>query len=251
MSKSESWKTWTAVILILLVSGFVAAVWPYLTGLSSGGSGGVPVASETIVITIPPLPFPPLEGGFVIELPSFLAFLLLALVVIVSVMVVGVVLTGVNFLISRLVTKTVDSEKYQTDNAALMESEKNKLATKQEGRAAAASQQNDYTRWAVVATSLAILMFAASLGYLVASAIFPNARIIEQDEIVNIAAVFMVAFVLITLFILLLRINPQKLAAVDETDGSSIPWETITVILLGVIVVGLGVGFLVFINSPI
>jgi hypothetical protein len=250
LSKSESWKAWTAIILILLFSGFVAAMWPYLTGLSGGGASGVPVEAEIIVITIPPVPEINFEG-VVFELSSFQAFLILALVVVVSVFVVGVVIGVLNYLLDRQVTKTVNSDKYQVGNTALQQNEKEKLSKKREGRSAATSQQRDYSRWSVVATSLAILMFALFLGYLVASSLFPTGQISEQDQIVNITGIIIASFVLITLFVLVLRMNPQKLAAIDETDYSGIPWETVTVILLGVLVVGLGVGILVFLNNPL
>ncbi len=76
-------------------------------------------------------------------------------------------------------------------------------------------------------------------------------QIVEQDQIVNITTIIIVAFVLIALFVLLLRMNPKRLAAVDETDYDGIPWETITVILLGVLVLGLGIGIVVFLNNPL
>lgn len=251
MSKSESWKAWTAIILILLFSGFVAALWPYLTGLGGSSSSGVPVVPETIVITIPPLPVPNLEGGTVIELGSFQAFLILAFVVVVSVVVIGVIIGVINYLLSRQVTKTFDSDKYQERNATLQQHEKEKLLQKQEGRSAVKAQKHDYSHWAVVATSLAILMFAVFMGYLVAGTLFPTGEITEQNQIINITGIIIVAFVLITLLILLLRMNPKRLSAVDETDYSSIPWDTITVILLGVLVVGLGIGIVVFLNNPL
>ncbi len=249
MSKSESWKTWTAIILILLFFGFLAAIWPYLTGFSGGGASAVPVVPETIVITIPPIPG--VYDGTVIELGSFQAFAIVAIVVIASVIVVGVIIGVINYLISRLVTKTVTSDKYQENNTTLQQHEKEKLAQKQEGRSAAKSQQHDYSHWAVIATSLAILMFAVFLGYLVAGTLFPTGEIVEQDQIVNITAIFIIAFVLIALLILLLRMNPKRLAAIDETDYSGIPWETIVVIILGVLVLGLGIGIVVFLNSPL
>ncbi|MDX1416214.1 MAG: hypothetical protein R3293_18600 [Candidatus Promineifilaceae bacterium] len=249
MSRSESWKAWTAIILILLVSGFIAAVWPYLPGLSGGSSEVIPVEPETIIITVPAIPG--VFDGTVIELGSFQAFAILALVVIVSVVVVGVIIGVINYLISRLVTNTVSSDKYQERNAALQQHEDQKNKDRREGREAAAAQQNDYSRWSVIATCLAILMFAAFLGYLVASTLFPTGQIMEQDQIVNMTRVIVVAFLLITLFILLLLMNPKRLAAINESDYSGIPWETITVILLGVLVLGLGIGFVIFLNLPL
>ncbi len=250
MSRSESWKAWTAVIIILLFSGLVAAIWPYITGLGGGGSSGIPVESETVTISFPPIPMINFEG-WSIELGSFVLFLILALIVIGVVVVTGIIITGINLILARQVTKTVESEKYQEGNKTLEQKEKSALSEKREGRAADTSQQNDYSRWAVVATSLSILMFAIFLGYLVGSTFFPMGELLEQDQIVNITGIIILAFVLITLFFLFLRMNPQKLAAIDESDDAGIPWETITVILLGFLVMGLGIGLVVFFNNPL
>ncbi len=251
MSRSESWKTWAVIIAILLFSGFVAAIWPLVTSFSEGSSGEITFELETIVITIPPLPLPGMDGGQVITLSSLVAFVIIAALVVGAVVVVGLILAGLNVLLANQATKVNNSEKFQERNAALQQREKEKLAQKQEGRDAASSQQHDYSRWAVVATSMAILMFAIFLGLLFAAALFPSGQITEQDQVINIAGIFAGAFFLVTLFILLLRMNPRRLAAVDETDREGIPWDMIAIVLLGILVVGLGIGLLVFLNRPI
>ena len=251
LSRSESWKTWAVIIAILLFSGFVAAIWPLITSFGGGSSGGITFEPETIVITIPPLPIPGLDGGQVITLNGLVAFAIIAVLVIGVVLVVGLILGGLNVLLSKQATKVNNSEKFQERNAALQQREKEKLVQKQEGRAAAPSQQHDYSRWAVVATSLAILMFAVFMGLMVAATLFPSGQITEQDQIINIAGIITGAFFLVTLFILLLRMNPRRLASIDETDLDGIPWDTIAIVLLGVLVVGLGIGLVVFLNRPI
>ncbi len=249
MSRSESWKTWAIVIAILLFSGFVAAIWPLISSLSGGASTGPTLEPQTVTIVIPPLPG--LEGGQVITLPSIAAFAIIGVLVVGAVIVVGVIFSILVTPLSKQVTKVSNSEKYQEGNANLQQREKETLAHKREDRAAADAQQNDYLRWAVVATSLAILMFAVFLGMLVAATLFPTGQIAQQDQIVNIASVIAGAFALVTLFILLLRMNPKSLAAIDVTDGDGIPWDTIAIILIGVLVVGLGIGLVVFLNSPL
>jgi len=192
-----------------------------------------------------------LEGGKIITLSSFLAFAIVAVLVIGAVVVVGLIITGANLLLARQVTKVENSEKYHEGSGALQQREKEKLSQNRSDRPAATSQQHDYTRWAVVATSLAILMFAVFLGYLVAGTLFPTGQITESDQLVNITEIIVGAFFLVTLLILLLRMNPRRLAAVDETDNEGIPWDTIVIILLGVLVLGLGIGLVVFLNRPI
>jgi hypothetical protein len=178
-------------------------------------------------------------------------FAIIAVLVIGAVVVVGLIFALLNVLLAKQATKVMQSEKYQEGNAALLQRENEKLAQRQENRAAVKTQQRDYSHWAVVATSLAILMFAVFMGYLVAGTLFPTEQIMESDQVVNITAIIVGAFFLVTLFILLLRMNPRRLAAVDETDREGIPWDSIVVILLGVLVLGLGIGLVVFLNRPI
>jgi len=242
---------WAVIIAILLFSGFVAAIWPLVASFGGGSSGGITFELETIVITIPPLPIPGLDGGQVITLNGLVAFAIIAVLVIGAVLVVGLIFATLNVLLSKQATKVNNSEKFQERNAALQQREKEKLAQKQEGRAAATSQQHDYSHWAVVATSLAILMFAIFMGLLFAATLFPSGQITEQDQIINIAGVIAGVFFLMTLFILLLRMNPRRLASIDETDRDGIPWDTIAIVLLGILVLGLGIGLVVFLNRPI
>jgi uncharacterized membrane protein YeiB len=243
---------WAVVIAILLFSGFVAAIWPLVTSFGGGASSGITFEPETIIITIPPLPLiPGLEGGQIIMLPSLVAFAIIAFLVTGAVVVFGLIISVLIIPLSKQVTKVNSSEKFQERNANLQQREEEKLAHKQEGRTAAASQQHDYSHWSVMATSMAILMFAVFLGLLFAATLFPSGQFTEQDQIINISGVVAGAFFLVTLFILLLRMNPRRLAAVDETDRDGIPWDTIAIILLGVLVLGLGIGLVVFLNRPI
>ena len=184
-------------------------------------------------------------------LPSFLAFIILAVVIVGAVIVTGFIITAITLLISKLVRSTLNSDSYQEGNQALQEKEKDKLARKREGREAFKEQQRDYSRWAVVATSLCILMFSVFLGYLVGSTMFPTGQITTEEQVVNISAIIISAFFLVTLFMLLLRMNPRRLAAIDDTDYSGIPWDAIVVILLGFLILGLGIGLIVFLNNPV
>jgi hypothetical protein len=49
--------------------------------------------------------------------------------------------------------------------------------------------------------------------------------------------------------IILWRIRPQKLET-ESSDVSAIPWDSIAVLLTFLIVVGLGIGYIVYLNFP-
>lgn len=254
MSGRESWKTWLIIIAILLVTGLVTAVWPLiLASLSNVGGGAVAAPAvtfqaEAITIDIPPLPL--LAEGASITLSSFVAMLLIAALVIGVVVAVGVGIAVINLLLSRWATGVESSSSFQEGQAALEKKETERLKEVRDGRAAATEQQNDYSRWSVVATSLAVLMFAAFFGFLVADTLFPTGILVRTERIVNITGIIVVAFMLIALFVVALRLNPQRLQAVEQTDSRGIPWDTIVVILTGVLVVGLGLGLVIYFNIP-
>lgn len=250
MSRTDSWKTWAVVIAILLFSGFLAAAWPVITSFGGGSAPGITLNPETVTITVPPIDAVGF-AGWSVEIYSLVAFAVLGVVVFGAVIGVGILFAVLVLPLSKQVVKTNASEEFQERNAKLEQRDQERVAEKREGRAAATSQQRDYSRWAVIATSMAILMFSIFLGFLFSASVFPSAQLTTEDEMINIAGVVAAAFALVTLFVLLLRMNPKRLAALDETDQAGIPWDTIVIILLGVLVLGLGVGITVFLNYPL
>jgi hypothetical protein len=228
----------------------MAAFWPTISEnlfTSFASSGSRSVAAETV--TFPAVPVPGLGSG--LELTSVQILLGLSFLVVGAVVVTGIIIAIVNVLVSRWVTNVETSDDYQEGTAALERRETAELAVKNKQQPADASQQHDYTRWAVIATSMAILFFAVVLGYMVGSTLFPEGQIVNQDQIVNITAIITGAFFLITLLYLLLRMDRERLDEINAKANAGIPWDAIVVILLGALVVGLGIGLMIFLNRPV
>lgn len=250
MSRTESWKAWLAIFAILIFSGLMAAFWPAISEnlfSSFGSSGGSSIPAETV--TFPAVPVPGLDNG--IELTSVQILLGLSFLVIGAVVVTGIIIALVNVLVSRWVTNVETSDEYLEGTAALERRETAELQVKNKQQPADATQQRDYSRWAVIATSMAILFFAVVLGYMVGSTLFPEGQIVNQDQIVNITAIISGAFFLITLLYLLLRMDRERLDEINARANAGIPWDAIVVILLGALVVGLGIGLMIFLNRPV
>ena len=83
------------------------------------------------------------------------------------------------------------------------------------------------------------------------STLFPEGQIVNQDQIINITAIITGAFFLITLLYLLLRMDRERLDEINARASAGIPWDAIVVILLGALVVGLGIGLMIFLNRPV
>jgi hypothetical protein len=69
-------------------------------------------------------------------------------------------------------------------------------------------------------------------------------------RLINSALVIVASFVLVALPVIFWLVRPQKLAALARTDRGPIPWDFIAVLLTGLVVVGLGIGLLVYLNVP-
>jgi hypothetical protein len=251
LSRSQSWKSWGAIIAILVVSGLVAAAWPFISGQLGGSGASVPVTSETITIPIPalPIPIPFLEGITEIVLPSWLAMAIIAMLVIGGVVVMGIVTGFLYRWLSRLTQRVVESESFQQENQVLTSRTTEKLAARRSGRKAALAQQNDYSRWSVIATSLAILLFAFFAGLLVATSLFPTGEVTVNGQPVNVTVLITGAFLLLTLLYLILRMSWGRLNRFEGTDRG-IPWDTIAVVLTGFLIVVVGIGLIVYLNVP-
>jgi hypothetical protein len=254
LSRSESWKVWLGILAILLFSGLMAAFWPAisenllssLAAFSGSSGGGMSVPAETV--TFPPLPIPGLDEG--ITLNSVQILLGLSFLIIGAVVVTGIIIAIVNLILSRWITKVETSEEYAEGTAVLDQKEAAELKEEREQAPADTVQQNDYSRWAVLATSMAVLFFAVVLGFMVGHTLFPTGQIVNQDEIINITAIISGVFFLITLLYLLLRMDKERIDEINAAAAAGIPWDAIVVILLGALVLGLGIGFVIFLNQP-
>jgi hypothetical protein len=253
LSRTESWKVWLGIFAVLIFSGLMAAFWPtisenLLSAFSSSASSGAGISVPAETVTFPPLPIPGLQNG--ITLTSVQILLGLSFLVIGAVIVTGIVIGLVNILISRWITNVETSDSYQEGTAALAQREASKLAQENEANPADTSPQNDYSRWAVIATSMAVLFFAVIIGFLVGSTLFPTGQIVNEDQIVNITAIISGAFFLLTLLYLVLRMDKERIEVINSRANTGIPWDAIIVILFGALVVGLGIGITIFVNLP-
>ena len=249
--RQSSWKLWVGIILILIVTGLVAVLWPAISGAfefsPSAPAVSAPTASvSSIYITVPPVPIPGLptfglEPGEVVEVNGLVMMGVLAGVIVALVVGTGLVIGLINLLLSRFTTNVATSEEYQQHVQVLAQKEKERLKTAKSERPADSTQQHDYSRWAVWATGLTILMFVYFLTLMTVRTFVPNA----QNTTWIVAAVS-----LITILILAWRLRPSRLQAVDETDNQGIPWDAIMVIVTGLLVVGLGIGLVVMLNVP-
>ncbi len=72
----------------------------------------------------------------------------------------------------------------------------------------------------------------------------------EVERAVNSAVPVVGGFVTTALLILALRVQPQKFSEIDKTDTNPIPWDSLWVLITGLLIVGLGIGYVIYLNTP-
>lgn len=247
MRNRQSLINWGIVLALLIGAGVLTIAWPALFGnLGNSATRPIPTGAETIVI---PLPIP-VAGVSELVFSSWQLMGLLAFLVVGAVLTGGMVLALVNWIVSRIVTHTKGDPEYQAEVTTLERKTATQISTMRAERPTHKIPQSTWHRWAVATTSLAILMFVAFFGLLVAYSLYPTGQVIRQDNIVNItAAIVLVLIVIAVLILFLLNRWRKKQGDTFDIDAMGIPWDAIAVVISGLAVVGVGIGVILLLNS--
>lgn len=248
MSDKRALQNWIAIFAILVVTGLLTAVWPAVTGWFGGEGASVSFEAEVQTVVIN-LPFP-IAGASVLELSSLAVVGILAVVVIGLVAGGGAVLAGAYTLLSRAAADVKESESFQESQSALEEIEKERIAQLQEGRQVDETDEEREGVWSAISTTLIVLFFTTLAGNILTRALGVAGTgslfglTIAQSTLVIGGLDLLAVFVAAWLF------RPQRINKIDETDYGPIPWDSLWVIMTGLVVVGIGVGIVVYLNVP-
>ena len=259
MSGKESVRNGILVLVLLIGFGAISAVWPILAGTSSQSHTRVPVETEHVEITLP-FGDPPQE----LSLTGLQALGILAGVATVLIIGGGVTFALVSRLISGQTDAVLESDAYKSNVASLEQRGKERLKATQEGRKSQSAPEHKMPRWSMTSTTLIVLMLVAFFGLVINGTFYPEGSIELPDsgmlasswitELTDgiIASSWLTVGipVLLALLVALWRLRPQKLEA-SAADNAAIPWDFIAVLLTGLLVIGLGIGFIVYYNVPI
>ena len=255
MNKPESWKTWLPLLGLLVLFAVVTAVWPALANafelptFGGGSSTSVPYESEPIHLeglkaVAPFLPLP----DTISPLVAVLAVTGLTVALVVG---VGGGIALLSKIASSMRDNTLESEAFKEHQTALDQRAKEQIKQLRDGRTTDSKpEEHKMPRWSVISNALIILIFVGFATMVVVRNFFPEGTTMMDGRIVNITTPVFAVFALITILILGLRLRPQKIDAVDETDFGKIPWDFIAVLITGLIVIGLGIGFMAYLNVP-
>jgi hypothetical protein len=255
LKTSETWKTWLPLIGLLVVFGLVTAVWPTLANafslpsLSFGGgsSTSVPYESEPIHLEAlkTAVPFLPLPD----TISPFVALLAVAGGIIGITLVVGGGIAFGTKLLAGIRDNTVESEVFQQQQAALEQRYKEQIKQMRDGRTTDPMPSHKMPRWSIASNTLIALMFVGFASMVYVRNFFPEGITEINGRIVSVTTPVFLVLALLTLIVIGLRLRPQKIDAIDETDAGRIPWDFIAVLITGLIMLGLGIGIMAYINA--
>ncbi len=243
MSGKESVKNWVIVFGVLVITSFLAASWPLVTAaFSDTGSGGGTLSAEVPTVNLPIINQP---------VNGFLALGILAVGIIGIVGGVGVGLAAINVFLNKQANTVKESESYQAHISSLEQRENERIKAMREGRKSDPVPEHKLPRWSVVSTSLIILLFTLTAGMILSRALVQEStNVMIGNFAISTSTFIVVGLLLLMLLVLASWIRPKRLEAIEATDGGLIPWDTIWIIVSGLLVVGIGVGLVVFFNIP-
>ena len=263
MSTTKPWINWLVTIVLLVVFAMAAvillSVSPSLDLFGGGSSTQVPREVEPIVINLPPLPVAPPEVSLpglevnsqMIVIEPVVALISLTLFVLGGIIITGIIITVLYTFLDKLRHKTVDSDEYKEHELALTNKEKEYFKEVRQGREAqSAPEDPGMPRWSAVSTSIVILIFVALTGMVISLTFWPHWIEIIDDTLRAPGIAVIGVLCLITLIILIWRMSPAKIEKVESSDSQGIPRDTLAIILTGVLILGLGIGFTIYINLP-
>lgn len=284
LSGNQSWKNWLIIFILLIVFAIVTAVWtglinnapvPAVGGGSSLDTSAIPVETENIDFEIKPIPvtqpFPAIFGfqpptieftilpnGIKIEeINPLVAIGALFGLIIGGIVVAGGAIAAPIMLFSRTVDNVKESETFKESDTRLANAEKALKKEMNEGRSI---RKEDHVRprWSAISTSLIILMFAWFVALVLNGTFFPEGFTFlggDPDRYLRTTPLFVWATLAVTALALFAWMRPKSLQAATEKADSAeggapaIPWDTIAVIMTGLVIVGLGIGAMAYLLS--
>lgn len=259
MERLKSLGSILVLILILIALALVAVIWPMIVeslnfaGVGSFFGGAARPATETAPIVIPiPEPIASAIGMNELVLQGFVAFAALAAIVIGSVVIFGLIITLLMRLGGKFTGEVAEDEEYQKHVANLETKEKETLKVKR-GAAPAPNQPEGYVYGLdPMSFSMLVLFFMAMLGVLVATFGPETVDVTLFGNVYPVSTSMLTLFVLsvITIPVLVWRVRRSRIDAIADKDYAPIPWDFIAVLITGLLVVGVGLGIMLYINRP-
>lgn len=257
MERLKSLGSLLILIIILIALAVVTVIWPLVVqSLDFSGFGRLfggatrPVTSPAPIVINLPAPIASMLNMNELVFQGFVGFAVLALIVVSQVVIVGLIITILMRLGGKFTGKVAEDEEYQKHVAALETKEKETLKAKRESSPAPHTPEGYVYGLDKMSYSLLVLFFVAVLAVIVYGLVVPSGEFSLFGQTFNSMLPILVVLFVITIPLLAWRVRQSRLDAIAASDNNPIPWDTIAVLVLGLLVVGVGIGLMLFVNSP-
>lgn len=258
MNVSQSTKSWIIIIAVLLLSGLVSGIWYVSNSRPAEETAAVarpqaePPAAEVIEIRIRDFVIGGdlMEIDFIRELDgaqigAFEALGIITLITLVALAALTLPLVFIYVYLDRQALQVKAAEEVKQAQTELEKREQERIkALRQQQPAAAKPDQADMPRWAILSTSMIILLFviftAQMLGRsFLAEELYLNGLLLSPTGLLTWALVLVTVVVL---FFVYRQPWRSRTLVVDATANAGVPWAWIWVVISGLLVVGVGLG---------
>ena len=259
--KLQTYGLIVALLLIALMSPVIISV----TNNVLSGSGRerreveAPNETEEIVIQIDKL----LLGEELVKIP-FLAdlnqdpikvsapilMLVLAGVFVGGIVVVGGGLAMTYKFLDNFVLRTKGDNEFQATVSQMEKKQKDELKLINKASPADPIPSHEEPRWSVAATSIIAVLFAWTMGQLLATVFFPTGNIAIGEQLISGASILSWVFIILTVVLLAFVYRPRVfIAESDAAANKETDWGIIWVIVAGAVIVGIGAGLMFAVRS--
>lgn len=241
-------RTWGIVIALLLFSGIASVAWPFISQQLSGGSRvDIPAHSEKIHLSFP-VTLPVLNSNEV-ELGPALAIGILAGITIGGLVVVGGGIAFVTTFLDRLVTNTKQTADYKKGTAALDQKTNARVKAMRSQSPTKPIPSHQMPRWSVVSTSLIFILFMIFVSVAISDTFYPHREMIFFGSQIDPYNLFIPVSTVLTVLVLLGVFRRQVFVKSEKSESAGIPWDTIYLIFTGVVLVGIGIGLMLWLRT--
>jgi hypothetical protein len=255
LNRTESLRNSIVILALLILTGVTTAVWPLISSamnitLDFGfGSSRPPVEAEPVIVPVP-APLVDLVGTNEIVMTMtdvFLVFLGMFVFVLISVVVVGAIISFLIRMLDKSATAVFASDRYKQGTSNLDKKEKERIQQKRT-QSPKPNEPEDYAyQLDPLSLSLIILLFVGSVATLAYSLLVPTGELTLFGLTLTSSMSVMLFFMLLAIPLLALLVRRHRLEAIPTTDNAPIPWDFIAILTTGLLIVGVGLGIMLFI----
>lgn len=269
MKSFETWKTWALLLGLLLFSAVASVAWPWvqdqldldfegvyatptMEGLEVESGEMVTIQLEDYLLGEVLVGLPGLSELNGVEVHPLVIAGILTAIVVGALFVFALPLAFIYVGLDRQTVALKEDEAFQAKQAELEKREQEERKALEKSQPPGSIPDHERSGWSVVSVSAIVLFFVVVVGFALADTFFPEREVqFYSDAIVNPAGPVVGVLLFVAVVALIAYFRPRRAGGVveGESDDKPIPWDTIWVIVSGLIFLGIGIGLMLAVRA--